>query len=200
RLTFMCPNIPPGITAAARRLRSASSARTFSWLAMSAIDELACDRLDAHSVEPVAAIEGGGRAEDNVLVGHAVPTERDADARLRERFRDRRAQPAGDVVLLDGENGARLVRRGDDLLAVERIDGMHVDDTSVDALRCKAVGSVETGTYLGAGGDDGQVGALAETNGLPDLKVVGNLAVDLRVAPAPEPDVHRPRPVQRLPK
>src|SRR2546427_5208435 len=112
----MCPNIPPGITAAARRLRSTSSARTFSWLAMSDIvslpfwsDELACDRLHARCVEPIAVVESGGRAKDNVLVGHAVPAEHDADARFRQRFRDGRAQPAGDVVLLDGENGARLV-------------------------------------------------------------------------------------------
>src|SRR5947209_4244300 len=107
----MCPNIPPGITAAARRLRSEPSARTFSWLAMSAIvssDEIACDRLHARCVQPIAVVEGGGRAEDNVLVGDPVPTEHDADSRFCERFRDRRAQPAGDVVLLDGENGAGL--------------------------------------------------------------------------------------------
>ena len=169
----MCPNIPPGITAAARRLRSRSSGRTFSWLAMSPIDEIARDRLDAFCVEPIAVVERGGRPEDNVLVGHAVPAERDADARFRERFRDRRAQPPGDVVLLDGENGARLIGRGEDLLAVEGIDCVHVDDTSLDALRREAVGSIEAGTHLGAGGDDRQVGALTETNGLPDLEVIG---------------------------
>jgi len=61
----------------------------------------------------------------------------------------------------------------------------------------EGVGSVEAGTYLGAGGDDRQVGALAQARGLPDLEVGGHLAVDLGIAPAPEPDVHRARPVER---
>src|SRR3954462_13860635 len=103
----MCPNIPPGITAAARRLRWELSARTFSWLAMSAIEELARDRLDARCVESIAIVEGGGRPDHDVLVGHAVPAEHDAGARVRERFRDRGAETAGDVVLLDGEHRAR---------------------------------------------------------------------------------------------
>src|SRR6266852_7674490 len=112
----MCPNIPPGMTAAARRLRSTSCVRTFFQPAMSAMvslpsrsDEIACDRLDACSIEPVAVVEGGRWPDDVVLVGHSVPAERDAGAaRFGERLRDGRAQPARDVVLLDGENGARL--------------------------------------------------------------------------------------------
>src|SRR5215213_9534754 len=120
----MCPYIPPGITAAARRLRSRSSARTFSRLAMSDMpihsDEVACDRLDARRVEPIVVVEGGGRTDDDVLVRHAVAPERDAGAGLRERFRDRRAEPAGEVVLFDGEDGARLAGGGEDLPAVER--------------------------------------------------------------------------------
>src|SRR6266568_7817747 len=106
----MCPNIPPGMTAAARCLRSTSCARTFSQPAMSAMvslpfrsDEIACDRLDANRIEPVAVVEGGRRPDDDVLVGNAEPAERDAGAaRFRERLRHRRAQPARDVVLLDG--------------------------------------------------------------------------------------------------
>src|SRR3954471_2367106 len=105
----MCPYIPPGITAAARRLRSRSSARTFSRLAMSDMafhsDEVACDGLDARRVEPVVVVEGGGGTDDDVLVGDAMAAERDAAAGLRERFRDRGAEPAGDVVLFDGEDG-----------------------------------------------------------------------------------------------
>src|SRR5438876_1318423 len=159
----MCPNIPPGITAAARRLRSRSRARSFSRLAISDIvsppfrsNELACDRLDARCIEPIVVVEGGGRAYDDVLVGHAVPPERDAGARFRERFRYRGAQPAGKVVLLDRENGARLAGRGEDLLAVERIDRMHVDETSVDAVCSETVGGVDAGSHLGARGDDRQ--------------------------------------------
>src|SRR5438128_1933253 len=113
----MCPNIPPGMTTAARCLRSTSCARTFSQPAMSAIvsllsrsDELARDRVDACSIEPVAVVEGCRRPDDDVLVGDAEPAERDAGAaRFGERLRHRRAKPARDVVLLDGENGARLV-------------------------------------------------------------------------------------------
>src|SRR4051812_2620800 len=108
----MCPYIPPGITAVARRLRSRSSARTFSRLAMSDMpfrsDQVACDRLDAHRVEPIVVVEGGGRADHDVLVGHAVAPEHDAGAGLRDRLRDRGAEPAGDVVLLDGEDRAGL--------------------------------------------------------------------------------------------
>src|SRR4051795_8421658 len=109
----MCPYIPFGMTAAARRLRSRSSARIFSWLAMSDIvarppcsDELACDRLDARCIQPVVGVEGGGRADEHVLVGNAVSAERDAGARFDERLRHRGTQPAGEVVLLNGENGA----------------------------------------------------------------------------------------------
>src|SRR3954447_3961465 len=104
----MCPYIPPGMTAVARRLRSRSSAWTFSRLAMSDMrfhsDEIACDRLHARRIEPIVAVEGGGRTGDDVLVGHAVAPEGDAGAGLRERFRDRGAEPAGDVVLFDGED------------------------------------------------------------------------------------------------
>src|SRR4051812_1863194 len=189
----MCPYIPLGITAAARRLRSRSSALTFSRLAVSDMpfhsDEIACDRLDARRVEPIVVVEGGGGTDDDVLVRHAVAAERDAGAGLRERFRDRGAEPAGYVVLFDGEDRGRLVGSGEDLLAVERIDRVHVDDAGVDAVRREGVGSVEAGTHLGAGGDDRQVGALAQASGLPDLEVGGHLAVDLRIAPAPEPDV-----------
>src|SRR5262245_50513902 len=104
----MCPYIPPGITAAARRLSPESRVRTFSAMSVTLSlpfrsDELTCDRLDSCRVEPVTVVEGGGRADDDVLVGHAVPAERDADACLCERLRHRRAQPSGDVVLLDGE-------------------------------------------------------------------------------------------------
>ena len=77
-----------------------------------------------------------------------MPAERDARAGLRERFRHGRPQAAGEVVLLDGENGTRLGRGGENLAAIERIDRVHVDHASLDAVRRQAVGGVQAGTYL----------------------------------------------------
>src|SRR5262249_32213368 len=165
----MCPYIPPGITAAARLLRSKSSVRTFSRLVMSATvwlplcsDDFPCDRLDSGRVEPVAVVERGGRPDHDVLVRHAVPTECDAGAGFRQHLRDSGTQAAGDVVLLDGQHSSGLLGRGEDLLAIERIDRVHVEDTSLDAVHRQAVGGVEAGAYLGAGGDDREIPALPE--------------------------------------
>src|SRR5579864_3962500 len=135
----MWPYIPPGITAAARRRRSESSARTFSWLAVSVMvwlpfcsDELARDRLDAGGVEAIAVIEGGGGADHDVLVRHAVAPEGDARARLGEDLGHGGAEAAGEVVLLHREQRRCLAGGGEDRVAVKGIDRVHVDDPGLD--------------------------------------------------------------------
>ena len=86
------------------------------------------------------------------------------------------AEAADNAVLLGGDDAARLERGLPDQLAVERLDGVHVDDADGDALRSHHLAGLQRHLDHEARGDDGDVLAVLQRDALVQLKLV---ALDL---------------------
>ena len=82
------------------------------------------------------------------------------------------AEVADDGVLLDGHDAPGAPGGLDDAGHVERLDGGHVHDVGLDAAPREDVGGVDHARGLGAGTDQGDVGALAHDLDLAELELV----------------------------
>ena len=135
------------------------------------------------------------RADLDIAVGHAVAQEGQT-GQVDEHLGHGGAEPAGDVVLLHRHDRLGLAGGGGDLLPVERADRVHVDDADGGAGLFERGGGVERGAHLASRRDEGEVGALAQADGLADGEV-GDGVVDHRIAAPTQADIHRARMVGR---
>ena len=90
-----------------------------------------------------------------------------------DNLADRVGETADDVVLLNGDDSACLLRRLDDDVAVDGLDGVDVDESCTDALSLQLLDCLERLVDDKTGGDDGDVIALVERDALAQLKAVG---------------------------
>ena len=90
----------------------------------------------------------------------------------RQGFRHRAAQPAIDIVILGGDDGAGFPGAARHQIGVHGFDGGHVDHPRRDAVFRQRVGGVEGARHFRAAGDDGDVLAIAQDLALADLESV----------------------------
>ena len=106
---------------------------------------------------------------------------------------DRATQAADDAVLLRGHQRAGLPRGRDDRLAVEGLDGVHLDDARLDALAGQRLRGLQAAADHEPRADQGHVAARPQDQGLADLRGVV-VPVDERHLVAVEAHVDRARP------
>ena len=155
--------------------------------------------LDPGGVQLVVRVERGGRAEDDMHVGHAVPAEPGRPG-PRQPAPRRPPSPSPPVTLCSStvSTAPASLRRGRDLGGVERRDRVHVDDPRADA-RPRPAARPRPGSAAPAS----PVVMIARSvpsrsrMACPMREFRGRLGVHLRVAAPAHPDVHGTVVVQR---
>ena len=130
-------------------------------------------------------IGGAGEAVDVVDTDAADG----GGALLGQAGADSLAQTADDGVLLAGDDLTALLGSGDDQLLVQGLDGAHIDDHGIDALLGQGLGGVDGLVDHQAGGDDGNIGALAHDIALADLELEVLLIVEHGHSQTAEADI-----------
>ena len=120
-----------------------------------------------------ANLGDGGGAHLAEVRGHSLP------------------QAAHDVVLLHGDNAARLLGCLAHQLRIQGLDGVHIDEAGVDAGGLQGLHGLDSLAHHQAGGDDGDVLAVPQGDALANLKLVVLVVVEALHSQAAQTDVHR---------
>ena len=107
-----------------------------------------------------------------------------------QEFRNRTAQSTYSLMLFDGEDHAGFVCGFFQDIAIQRLDGVHVDDTSRDAHVFQHVRRFQRFPNLMAGSHQGHVGAVKHQLGFPDLEFLVFVG-EIRHRLASETDIDR---------
>src|SRR5690349_13842082 len=184
RLGLMCP---PGNTCSARRARDALS---------SIFERFARHGLDAGGVEAIVTIQMSRRRDEAVFIRDAVAHQPRGHAGIGQHLRDRAAESAERVVLLDGQDELAAARRREDRIAIDGLDRGHVDEPDRPASRAQRVNRGDRGMQHRTARDQGELVALAMHDRLAELER-HVFRIDVRLLAAADAKVDRLRMVHR---
>ena len=152
------------------------------------VQQLARHGGDAVGVQPVMGVQRGGRRDQAVFVMNAVAAQAHAQAAVGQHLGHGRAQPAHHIVLFHRQHPAGGAGRGQHRVAVQRLDGGHVDHADRQAGLAQPFGGLQRRVHGDAAGDDVQVAAQRVRDGAaePERRAIG---VDLWIAASANAEV-----------
>ncbi len=113
-----------------------------------------------------------GRTAEAESVLHADTGDFDRTG-VGDNLAHRVSQAADNVVLLNGDDSAGLLRRLDNDVAVNRLDGVNINQTGVDSLRFQFLDRLERLVDNQTRRDNRDVVALVKGDALAQLKGIG---------------------------